>query len=128
MFKHNLLIILRNIKRNKTTFLINLIGLSTGLTCALLIFLWVNDEISVYKFHEKDSQLYQVMANHQNSDGIETWTGTPGLLAPALKEEVPGVVDRFVKVDFVRQNNGSAQCYRFHYHQKQEPSPQSRRN
>ncbi len=92
MFRHNLLLIYRTFKRFKTTFFINLIGLSTGLACALLIYLWVNDELSVDKFHEKDSQLYQVMANHENTDGTETWNGTPGLLANALKEEIPGVV------------------------------------
>ncbi len=92
MFRHNLLISFRNFKRYKTSFFINLIGLSTGLACALLIYLWVNDELHVDKFHEKDSQLYEVMANHQNSDGIQTWNGTPGLLADALKEEIPGVI------------------------------------
>jgi putative ABC transport system permease protein len=39
---------------------INLIGLSSGLTCALLIFLWVQDEMGVDKFHENDNRLYQV--------------------------------------------------------------------
>ncbi len=91
MLKHNLLIIFRNFKRNKSSFFINLIGLSSGLACALLIYLWVNDELSVDKFHEKDSQLYQVMLNKQTSRGILTWERTPGLLAEALSEEMPEV-------------------------------------
>ncbi len=92
MFRQSILISFRNFKREKTPFIINLLGLSSGLACALLIFLWVNDERTIDKFHEKDSQLYRVMANHENTDGIETWNGTPGLLAPALKDEVHGVV------------------------------------
>ena len=91
MLKHNFLIILRNFKRNKTTFLINLIGLSTGLACALLIFLWVNDELQIDKFHEKDARLYQVMMNSPRPDGLHTDASTPGLLADALLKEMPEV-------------------------------------
>ena len=65
MFKHNLLIAFRNLKRYKGSFLINLIGLSTGLACSFLIYLWVNDELHFDKFHEKDSQLFQVMGTKQ---------------------------------------------------------------
>ena len=68
MFKHNLLIILRNFQRNKSSFMINLIGLSTGLACALLIYLWVNDELHVDKFHANDTRLYQVMKNAKSAD------------------------------------------------------------
>jgi hypothetical protein len=67
MIKHNLLIIIRNFKRFKSTFLINLIGLSTGLACALLIYLWVTDELAVDKFHKKDDRLYQVMKTRTTS-------------------------------------------------------------
>jgi putative ABC transport system permease protein len=92
MLKHNLLITFRNFKRNKSTFFINLIGLSTGLACALLIYLWVNDELNVDKFHEKDIQLFQVMKNGKSADGrILTFEWTPGPLAKALVEEMPEV-------------------------------------
>ncbi|WP_162055778.1 ABC transporter permease [Pontibacter pamirensis] len=91
MFQHSLLLIYRNFKRFKSTFFINLVGLSTGLACTLLIFLWVNDEVSMDKFHKNDSQLFQVMTNHDNSEGIETWENGPGLLAEALAEEMPEV-------------------------------------
>ncbi len=92
MLKHNLLIIFRKFKRNKSSFFINLIGLSTGLACALLIYLWVNDELNVDKFHEKDSQLFQVMKNTKNAEGrILTFEWTPGPLANALAEEMPEV-------------------------------------
>jgi len=91
MIRHHLLLIYRSFKRFKSTFLINLIGLSTGLACALLIYLWVNDEVSIDKFQENDGQLYQVMANHHLSDGIMTWTYTPDLLAETLVEELPDI-------------------------------------
>jgi ABC-type antimicrobial peptide transport system permease subunit len=91
MFKHNLLLAFRNFKRFKGTFFINLIGLSTGLACAILIFLWVGDEFRVDKFHSSDARLYQVMANHHQPERIVTIESTPGLLAEALVNEVPGI-------------------------------------
>ncbi len=91
MIKYNLRIIFRNFKRNRSSFFINLIGLTTGLACALLIFLWVNDELSVDKFFANDKQLFQVMQNTKGANGIETIDATPGHLAKALSEEVPEV-------------------------------------
>lgn len=91
MFRHNFLLIYRNFKRFKSTFFINLTGLSTGLACSLLIYLWVADELSIDKFHEKQEQLYQVMTNYKNTDGIKTNSETDGILAEALKEEMPEV-------------------------------------
>ncbi len=91
MLKHNILVIFRNFKRYKGTFFINLIGLSTGLACALLIYLWVSDELHVDKFNEKDSRLYQVMANFKSSEGINTVKITPAIMADAMKNEFPEV-------------------------------------
>lgn len=91
MFRHNFLITLRTFNRYRMSFLINLVGLSTGLASALLIYLWVNDELSIDKFHEKDANLYQVMHNIPQSDGIYTCDNTPGLLAKTISEEFPEV-------------------------------------
>ncbi|MFC4870661.1 ABC transporter permease [Negadavirga shengliensis] len=91
MLRHNLLLIFRSFKKDKSTFLINLIGLSTGLACASLIFLWAQDELSIDHFNEKDVRLYQVMQNIPNADGIRTIESTHGLLAKALAEEMPEV-------------------------------------
>lgn len=91
MLKHHLLLVYRNFQRAKGYYAINLIGLSTGLACTLLIFLWVSDELNMNKFHEKDARLYQVMEHQKYTDGIMTTTSTPGLLAEALKAEFPEV-------------------------------------
>ncbi len=91
MLRHNLLIIFRNFKRNKSTFFINLIGLSTGLACALLIYLWVNDELHIDRWNKNDKRLYQVMENKKNSNGITTQENTPDQLALALADEMPEV-------------------------------------
>ena len=91
MFKHSLKLIYRNFLRFKSSFFINLVGLSTGLACALLIFLWVSDELAFDKFHEKDSRLFQVMQHVNFSNEIATTNNTQGLLAEALAKEMPEV-------------------------------------
>ena len=91
MFKHNFLIIFRSLKRNQSSFFINLVGLSTGLACALLIYLWVNDELHVNTFNENNDRLFQVMQNSPDGSEIQTTEVTPGILASSLAEEIPEV-------------------------------------
>ncbi|TGE08428.1 FtsX-like permease family protein [Hymenobacter fodinae] len=91
MLPYPLLLIYRNFKRFKGTFFINLIGLSTGLACALLIYLWISDERSFDRYHALDARLYQVMENRRTAAGIETQTGTMPLLAEALRREMPEI-------------------------------------
>jgi len=91
MLRHNLLIIYRGLRRFKRTFVINLAGLSTGLACTLLIYLWVDSEMSVDKFHDNDARLYQVMTNVQENNGWWTVPDTPGPLARTLAEEMPEI-------------------------------------
>ena len=91
MLQHNIKLAFRNFKKDKSTFLINLVGLSTGLACAIMIFMWVNDEMNVDKFHKNDNELYQVLSNHTGNDKIDTWNSTPGKLSEAMLEEMPEV-------------------------------------
>ena len=91
MIKHNITLAFRNFQRNKMSFFINLIGLSTGLACSIFIFLWVQDELSVDKFHAKDNQLYDVLINAGFPKGTQTWRGTPGILAETVVNELPEV-------------------------------------
>ncbi|MBA4054718.1 MAG: transporter permease, partial [Marivirga sp.] len=91
MFRHNILITYRNFLRYKSSFLINLLGLSSGLACTLLIYLWVADELSVDRFHQKGDRLYQVLRNFQLPNGIKTGESTPARLGGSLLEEMPEV-------------------------------------
>ena len=106
MFRHNLLLFFRTFKRNKGSFIINLLGLSTGLACALLIYLWVNDELSVDKFHENDDRLYVVMMNEKQPDGIQTGENTTGGLARALAAEMPEVENASATIPSWYENKG----------------------
>lgn len=91
MFRHHLLLIYRNFKRYKSSFLINLLGLTAGLCCALLIYLWVMDELRMDRFHAHTDQLYQVMENEKTASGINTRDATAGLLGEALAKDMPEV-------------------------------------
>ena len=91
MFKLNLLLAIRSLKKYKISFLINLIGLTTGLACFILIYLWVDDELKMNQFHENNANLYQVMEHQQYAEDIMTTYSTPGLLAETLAEEVPEI-------------------------------------
>ncbi|MCK4346461.1 MAG: ABC transporter permease [Bacteroidales bacterium] len=82
---------IRSILRNKIFSLINITGLSIGLACFILIFLWVKDEIGYDRFHENADQLFRINTkDHEDPDFI--WTTTPTPLAPLLKEKFPEVI------------------------------------
>lgn len=66
-------------------------GLALGLTCSLMIMLWVKDEYGVDAFHKKGSQLYSVF-ERQNHDGQwYAFHGTPALMAEEMKRVLPEV-------------------------------------
>jgi putative ABC transport system permease protein len=82
----------RNLLRDGQFTLLNLIGLSAGLTCVLLIYMWVGDELNVDRFNTNDSHLYQVIKNSPNADGtIYTSEATQGRLAETMEKELPEV-------------------------------------
>jgi len=91
MLKHHLLLIYRNLRKDKSTFLINLIGLSTGLASVLLIFLWVNDELQIDKGFATDSRLYQLLENVDQAGGVITRETTAGPTAQGLRDDFPEV-------------------------------------
>ncbi len=93
MFRYNMLIAFRNILRHKGSFFINLTGLSVGLACTLLIYLWISDELNFDRFHKNDPQLFQVMEKSTENGQILVREGTQGPLAEAMKADLPEVLD-----------------------------------
>lgn len=91
MLKNYIKTALRNFTRHKSSFFINVIGLSTGMACTLLILLWVNDELNFDRWHAKDDRIYRVMEHQTYAGEIFTTSSTPGVLADAMKEEYPEV-------------------------------------
>ena len=89
MFQHYFKMTLRGFRKHLTSFLINVIGLATGLGAALLIYIWIQDELHVDQFHSP--QLYQVMEHQHYSNGIGTTISTPGILGEYLEKDFPEV-------------------------------------
>lgn len=91
MIRHSLILAIRGFKRRKSSFFINLIGLSTGLAAVLLIGLWVSNEYRTDKFHENSERLFIVMEKQSRPDFISVQESTPSPLALAMKEQIPQV-------------------------------------
>ncbi|MEZ4811166.1 MAG: ABC transporter permease [Allomuricauda sp.] len=91
MIRTHLKIAWRNLKRNPMFSLINILGLSTGLASAFLIFFWVTDEMMVDKFHENDANLYQILMKSEENGALRIHEGTQGPLAEAMEKDLPEV-------------------------------------
>ena len=91
MFKNYLKVAWRNIARNKAFSIINILGLVLGLTCSLLIFLWIKDEYSVDAFHKNGKELYQVYERSSYDGKVDAGYATQGLLAQELKKQIPEI-------------------------------------
>lgn len=76
----------RDLIRNKSFSSINILGLALGMTCSLLIILWIQDERSVDGFHANSKQLFQVYERQYYDGKIEANYYTQGLLAEELKK------------------------------------------
>jgi len=93
MIKNYFKTAIRNMMRNKTFSFINVLGLGLGIVCSLFIYLWVQDERSYDNFHGNSDRLYQVIVSDKDKSGAATFSydNTPGLLADALKKQIPEV-------------------------------------
>ena len=58
MIRNYLTIALRNLLKNKGFSFINILGLAVGMASAILILLWINDEVGYDQFHEKKDRIY----------------------------------------------------------------------
>lgn len=90
MIKHNILLFYRSIFKDKSNFLINLLGLSFGITCLFMSFFYVKDQMSVDKFHVNKDRLYQVIEHDYNGEYNYSYN-TPYPLAQTVKEMFPEI-------------------------------------
>lgn len=91
MFKNYFKTAFRNLARNKIYSFINIAGLSIGLACAMLIMLYVKDEVSFDRFHKNANNIYRVGSRMKIAGG-EQETGITGWLpGPRFAQNVPGI-------------------------------------
>lgn len=105
MLKSYFVIALRNLARNKVYTFINVMGLSIGLACAMLIILYVKDEVSYDRFHANAPHLYRVATQMVNADGKPgRKEGNTGYLqGPRFAANIPGI-QAFVRVQSGRED------------------------
>ncbi|MRG45273.1 FtsX-like permease family protein [Chitinophaga sp. SYP-B3965] len=97
MIKNFFKVAYRNLLRNKGFSLINITGLAIGMSAAILILLWIQDEVDYDEFHENKDRIYQVWNRVPYEGEISTWNSVPEPLAPALEKDLPEV-ERTVRV------------------------------
>jgi ABC-type antimicrobial peptide transport system permease subunit len=96
MFKSYFKLAWRNLLRNRGFSLTNLLGLTIGVTCTILIALWVNDELNYDKFHRNYDNIYQVIANRDFKNQMFTDPNMVLPLANALQNSTPQLVNATV--------------------------------
>jgi putative ABC transport system permease protein len=94
MLKNYFKIAFRNLIRLKTYSFINILGLAVGMTCTILILLWVQDELSYDRFFPNIDRLYRVTDSEKYADGSEViFTQNPPPLAQTLVEKYPDIIN-----------------------------------
>ena len=91
MLKNYLKIAIRNLRRYKGYAFINIFGLAVGLACCLLIMLYVQDERSYDRFHEKADRIYRVEMDAPFEEATRRWSNTLLPLGPLMQEAFPEI-------------------------------------
>ncbi|PCJ98741.1 MAG: ABC transporter permease [Flavobacteriaceae bacterium] len=93
MFKNYMKIAMRNLVKNSTFTLLNVLGLSVAFGVAILLGMAAFSELSHNQFHKDADTIYQVYMTNQSPNGPGIGTAKPIPFAPALKSEVPGIAN-----------------------------------
>ncbi len=99
MLNSNLSLAWRKLIRNKTFSIINIIGLSLGITCSLIISIFVRYELSFDHDHQKADLIYKVVQETKFAEGTRYWNTTAYPLADAIRND-------FSELAFVTQASG----------------------
>jgi ABC-type antimicrobial peptide transport system permease subunit len=91
MLKNYFKIAWRNLIKNKVFTIANIVGLTCALAVAILLVMTALYELSFDQFHKNKGSIYQVYLSNQTPRGTDVNSSQPVPLAPALKEEVPGI-------------------------------------
>jgi putative ABC transport system permease protein len=93
MLKYNLVTSFRSIKRNLSFSLINISGLSIGLTLVIILFAWLQFEFSFDKFNENADRIFRVVVEFEKGKSSDKFADTPAPLGEVLKKDIPEVID-----------------------------------
>jgi putative ABC transport system permease protein len=99
MFRNYFKVAFRNLWRNKGFSFINISGLAVGMASAILILLWIQNEISYDQFHANKDRIYEAWNRATFSGKLQCWNTTPKILARTLEHDLPEV-ERSVRVNW----------------------------
>jgi putative ABC transport system permease protein len=91
MLKNFFKVAFRNLWKNKGFSFINITGLAIGMASALLLLLWIYDEVSYDRFHEKKDRIYEAWNRAEFSGEMHCWNTTPKILARTMEQDFPEV-------------------------------------
>jgi putative ABC transport system permease protein len=91
MIKNYLITTFRNFVRNQSYTLINILGLSIGITCCIVIFLIVRHDLSFDKFHANGDRIYRIVHDQSNASGVDYSGVTPYPVAKAFRNDFPEI-------------------------------------
>ncbi len=114
MIKNLLRVALRNFKRDTGYSLLNILGLTIGITFSLFLIFYIQDELSFDRYHEKAGRIYRINSYAKEPDKDEMkWAFDQFPLAPALKKDYPEVEEaiRFVNAGKTIYKNGDLRFY-----------------
>ena len=93
MLKNYIITAFRNIWRHKVYAFINIMGLAVGMACCILIFLWVQNELTYDRFHENSDDIYRVIQHVGYANQSRAWAITQGPLGPSMKRDFPEIIN-----------------------------------
>ncbi len=92
MFRNNLKIAWRNVLRHKLYSLLNVLGLGFGIACFLFIALYVIDELTFDRFHQKSDRIYRLVQHRESpEEGVQKFGAVSYNAGVAAREEIAGV-------------------------------------
>ena len=91
MIKNLLLIAFRNFKKDKWYSLLNVLGLTLGITFSLFLIFYIRDELNYDRFNKKADRIFRIVSYIQERDKNMNWTSTQLPLAATLKKDFPEV-------------------------------------
>nr|WP_299170850.1 ABC transporter permease [uncultured Allomuricauda sp.] len=94
MLRNYIKIAWRNTVKNKVYSIINIGGLAIGLSCFLLITLYIQKEFSYDNYHEKGNRIYRVLHHGDSEDASKAWVWGNAPVGPALKTDFPEIVEK----------------------------------
>ncbi len=115
MFKNYFKTAWRNLTKNKIFSSINILGLTTGITVCMMIFLFIMNEFSVDDFHTDGNRIYRVMRGFKNGEQQRSVSYLSGMYASALQNDFKGQVENVVRIN---QNDNLISIDNRSFHEK----------